>query len=334
MVSSKAPVGTDMDNMLAADVKSAQALRARFKTDPQAGVREAAQEFEAMFLQMLMKSMRETMSQDGLMESDASRFFTGMLDEQMAKDLSRTGRMGLAQILEAQLSRNLNTLPAALPDEAASISAQTGHLPAAFAAKAPDTAGMLERLQAAALAQQGISAAGSGSAGSQAAAESKAVPEFQNPRDFAEKLWPHAVAAGRNTGIPPQFLIAHAALETGWGKKEIKNADGTSSYNLFGIKAGESWPGKVAEVTTTEYVDGVAIRQKARFRAYDSYAQSFADYANLLRDNPRYRGVIGSKSGTEFARRLQQAGYATDPDYAEKLAGIIQGATLKQALIG
>jgi flagellar protein FlgJ len=336
----RTPAGSIADNTLAADVKSAQELRARFRSDQRAGIRAAAQEFEALFLQMVMKSMRETMSQDSLMDSDASRFFTGMFDEQVAKDLSRTGRVGLAQMLEAQLSRNLDAAPAASSGKAASISASMRNLPVE-SAKTPDVEVMLERLQAEMLASRLVNQpADSRAAVSGVAIEATAATAttgeraFQNPRDFAEKLWPHAVAAGRNTGIPPQFLIAHAALETGWGKREILNADGSPSYNLFGIKAGERWQGRVAEATTTEYKNGVAAKEKARFRAYASYAESFADYARLLRDNPRYSGVIGSQNGTEFARRLQQAGYATDPEYAGKLAGIINGATLKQALIG
>jgi flagellar protein FlgJ len=323
------PAGTLTDNTLASDVKSARELRSRFKTDPQAGIRAAAQEFEAMFLQMVMKSMRETMSQDGLMDSDASRFFTGMLDEQIAKNLSRTGRVGLAKMLEAQLSQRLNTTPA-VSGEAASISAAAGNLPPAEA-KQTDVEVLLEQMRASVLADKLASRNATAEVNVTATNEGGA---FQNPRDFAEQLWPHAVAASRDTGIPPQFLIAHAALETGWGRREIKNADGTPSYNLFGIKAGGNWQGGVTAATTTEYVEGVALKQEERFRAYGSYAESFADYARLLRDNPRYSGVIGSQNGTEFARRLQQAGYATDPRYAEKLSGIINGATLKQALIG
>ena len=153
-------------------------------------------------------------------------------------------------------------------------------------------------------------------------------------KEFANRVWPHAVEASRSTGIPPQFLVAHAALESGWGKSEIRRADGTSSHNLFGIKAGKSWSGSSVEASTTEYVNGEAQRVSEKFRAYDSYADSFRDYANLLRNNPRYGGVIGSQDGTEFARRLQQAGYATDPMYADKLARIINGPTLRQALIG
>jgi flagellar protein FlgJ len=319
------PAGA-IDNALAADVRSAQELRARFNTDRSAGIKAAAQEFEALFLQVLMKSMRETTSQDGLMESDASRFFTGMLDEQRAKDISRTGTIGLAQVLEQQLTQNLAL--ATSDDDPADETASTSGQVALDAA--------LERL----LAEQSRANAATSEMTSSTAAKEDPVETttetktFSTPRDFVETMWPHAVEAGRSTGIAPQFLIAHAALESGWGKRDIRNADGSPSYNLFGIKAGGAWSGKTTEITTTEYTDGVPARQKERFRAYDSYAEAFADYARLIRETPRYSGVIGSQNGTEFAKRLQQAGYATDPAYAEKLAAIINGATLRQALIG
>jgi flagellar protein FlgJ len=132
-----------------------------------------------------------------------------------------------------------------------------------------------------------------------------------------------AEQASRATGVPAHLILGQAALESGWGRHEIKMPDGSSSHNLFGIKAGRDWNGKVAEVTTTEYHNGVATRQVARFRAYDSYAESFRDYASFLSSNPRYAAVIGQRDARAFAQGLQQAGYATDPNYADKLAGVI-----------
>ncbi len=153
----------------------------------------------------------------------------------------------------------------------------------------------------------------------------------QAARDFVNRVWPHAVDAARSTGVPAQFLVAHAALESGWGKSEIRRPDGSSSHNLFGIKAGRSWQGASVEAATTEYVDGVAQPAKEKFRAYGSYAEAFRDYASLLASNPRYSGVIGQQDGTAFARSLQQAGYATDPMYADKLSRIINGNDPSQA---
>ena len=316
---------------LAADVRDARDLRSKFRTDKDAGIKAAAQEFEALFLQIMLKSMRATTDQDSFMDNEASRFFTGMLDEQIAKDLSRTGSIGLAQILEGQLHRRIdgpeataNATPETLAREAQNLFRSTAMLAAAQDKNLPFAALGNPNLQA---ALERLSLQGAAPAALQ---ETSAA----TPREFVRQIWPHAVEASRSTGIPPQFLIAHAALESGWGQRDIRNADGTPTYNLFGIKAGESWPGKSAEITTTEYEDGQPVTQKARFRAYISYAEAFADYARLLSQSPRYSGVIGSQSGTEFARRLQQAGYASDPSYAEKLSGIIHGPTLRQALIG
>ena len=153
-------------------------------------------------------------------------------------------------------------------------------------------------------------------------------------RDFGNKLWPAAVDAARTTGIPPQFMVAQAALETGWGKSEIRHADGSPSYNIFGIKAGRNWAGPVVEANTTEYVDGVSQKQLEKFRAYGSYAEAFHDYASLLANSPRYAGVVGTQDPVSFARGLQRGGFATDPMYAAKLERIIAGPNLRVALAG
>jgi peptidoglycan hydrolase FlgJ len=146
---------------------------------------------------------------------------------------------------------------------------------------------------------------------------------------FVQQHSEAARAAEQKTGIPATFMVSQAALETGWGRKEIKHADGTQSFNLFGIKAGANWKGPTADVTTTEYVNGKAQKVVARFRAYGSYAESFADYARLIKDSPRYQNVVaqasggGSTAAAGFAQGLQKAGYATDPAYADKLTRVI-----------
>jgi flagellar protein FlgJ len=144
-------------------------------------------------------------------------------------------------------------------------------------------------------------------------------------RSFQEKLASHAEEASKATGIPAKFMLGQAALESGWGKREIKGRDGTNSHNLFGIKASADWKGKVVEATTTEYVNGKAQTKVERFRAYDSYADSFKDYGKLLASNPRYEKVLASAGdASSFAQGLQKAGYATDPNYASKLTSIIK----------
>ncbi len=139
----------------------------------------------------------------------------------------------------------------------------------------------------------------------------------QQHQDAAERV-------ERQSGIPASYMIGQAAHETGWGKREIKHSDGSTSFNLFGIKAGPGWTGKVAEVTTTEYVNGEARKVKAKFRAYDSYEDSFRDYANMITNSPRYEKVLSkTDSPLAFATALKRAGYATDPDYAGKLSRVI-----------
>lgn len=324
-----------MPQRLATDTGIAGDLREKLRRDPQSGLKAAAQQFESMFLQMVLKSMRDATPQDGLFDSDQSRFYTAMLDQQMAQTMATTGNgMGFARLIEQQLGRNLqsSTNPgdtALSPANAAAGSAlplvaQSASLDGGYSFKNGKDSTM-----AAEALSKAVAAARANKTGSRAGRTISPTAQ-----EFVNRVWPHAVEASRSTGIPPQFLVAHAALESGWGKHEIRRSDGSSSYNLFGIKAGKSWSGATVDTATTEYVNGQAQRESARFRSYGSYAEAFKDYANLLRNNPRYGGVIGSQDGTEFARRLQQAGYATDPLYADKLARIINGPTLRQALIG
>ncbi len=143
-------------------------------------------------------------------------------------------------------------------------------------------------------------------------------------RAFQQKVGHHAEAASRETGIPAKFMLGQAALESGWGKREIIAADGSKSHNLFGIKATPGWKGKTVDAITTEYVNGVPQTRREKFRVYDSYAEGFRDYARLLTKNPRYENVISSsQDASSFAKGLQRAGYATDPHYASKLTRII-----------
>jgi flagellar protein FlgJ len=159
-----------------------------------------------------------------------------------------------------------------------------------------------------------------------------APTDSQQAQMFAANIWPYAVSASQTTGIPAQFLVAQAALETGWGKSEPRWADGRPSYNLFGIKAGTQWQGAEVEASTSEFVSGVSEKKVERFRAYSSYAEAFEDYARLLSQSPRYAQVVGSRDANSFAQGLQKAGYATDPAYASKLTRVI--SSLEQKLRG
>jgi len=251
-------------------------------------------QFESLFMQMVMKSMREaTPKADG---SSGQDNFTGMLDSQFARQFAgRPG--GLAEMIEKQLTGHMRNLPPVSPEnQAAAVAA-----PAAPASTTP------------AAPANGASA----------------------QTEFMRKMLPHAQAAERATGVPASFILGQAALESGWGRGEIRHRDGSPSFNLFGIKAGASWTGDTAQVRTTEYVDGQPVKQAARFRSYGSYAEAFSDYARLLADSPRYSGVVrGATTAESFAGGMQRAGYATDPQYATKLARTINHALSLQRALG
>jgi flagellar protein FlgJ len=261
-----------------------------------------------MLLQMMLKSMRDATPQDGLLDSDQTRFFTAIFDQQLAQDLSERGALGFAQLIEGQLGR-------AMPNGGEALDAALGQLNQA-------------------LFEHRAASSAAGLAGRMPAAEASASDVPASGNAFVDRVWPHAVEAARMLDVPPHFLVAHSALESGWGKSEIRREDGSPSYNIFGIKAGGNWRGPSVEVATTEYVDGAARAVREKFRAYGSYGEAFRDYAGLLRGNSRFEGVLGQQDGMGFARSLQRAGYATDPAYADKLNRIIGGATLRQALAG
>ena len=276
---------------LGIDSRSLDGLKNEAARDPKAAARQASVQFESMFMQMVLKSMRDaTMKAEGA--NPGAETFTGMLDTQMSKQFAgRPG--GLAEMIEKQLTRHMQNLPAVSPENIA---------PAVVPA-APSTVSQ-------------VSAAGGGK---------------QN--EFLQKMLPHAQAAERETGVPASFILGQAALESGWGKGEIRNADGSNSFNLFGIKA-TGWKGATAEVRTTEYEDGQPVKQMAKFRSYGSYTEAFSDYARMLSNSPRYAGVVRSANTAEsFAGGMQRAGYATDPQYASKLARTInQTLALQRAM--
>ncbi|GBG00723.1 flagellar rod assembly protein FlgJ [Azospira sp. I13] len=339
-------------NRLAADVRQTEDLRLKLKQSPREGLKKVAQEFESLFLNMMLKSMRDTLPQDGMFSSDQTRFYTSMLDQQLAQKLSSSGQLGFARLIEQQMGRFLPPDPEGAADGAAIGVGGQGSVGNGLSESAAAAGMSPERMQQALLlareriaqktaARNAAQAANAGAAAAVTANPAAATDESAasagaagaGGKDFVNRLWPHAVSASQATGVPAHFMVAHAALETGWGKSEIRRADGSPSYNLFGVKAGKGWQGATVDATTTEYVGGVAQTTKEKFRAYGSYAEAFRDYASLLQ-RPRFAGALGQQDGMEFARSLQQAGYATDPMYAEKLGRIINGPTLRQALQG
>lgn len=271
---------------LAVDLKDLGRLRQSAQQNSPQALQAAARQFEALFLNMVMKSMREATPQDGMFDSQQSRMYASMLDQQVSQNLASRG-VGLADVLIRQLSSHA----ASAVSEAQAPPAKANPWQEASAIANPSA---------------------------------EASPSLQ-AQTFQARLAPHAEEASRSTGIPAKFMLGQAALESGWGKREIIGADGTASHNLFGIKATGGWKGRVVESATTEYVDGVPQKRIERFRAYDSYADSFRDYAALMRGNPRYKNVLdNAQTVAGFANGLQRAGYATDPNYASKLMRIIE----------
>ncbi|EXI68142.1 MAG: Peptidoglycan hydrolase FlgJ [Candidatus Accumulibacter adjunctus] len=299
---------------LVLDPAAAGDLRNRLRSDPQSGVRQAARQFEGMLLHLMLKSMREATPTGGVLDSEQSRFFTAIGDQQLAQELASQAPLGFAGLIERQLARqHAGVAPTLSP-------ARTPGLPteAVLAARRPFAA-----------ATAPLPAPPPPAATTSPAASADSA---RRPRDFVDRVWPHALEAATRTGVPAHFLVAQSALESGWGRRELRMADGSPSFNVFGIKAGRGWTGATVEVSTTEFVDGLPQTVRAKFRAYASYAEAFRDYAQLLSSQPRYANVIGQQDGVQFARSLQRAGYATDPAYADKLARIIGGNTLRQAL--
>jgi flagellar protein FlgJ len=308
----KPPIAAgDLAAPLAIDANALAGLREQAKTSPKAALSAAATQFEALFMQQLLKSMREALPQDGLLSSETSKTYTAMFDQQIAQQMSKKG-IGLAKILERQLA------PALGGGEAA----------AAGAAGKTDAAATTKSVPATAAAV-GAAAPSSSSAAAPATAPGAAdgaqwrIPA--NVKAFIETMRPHAEAAAKAVGVPADLLLAQAGLETGWGKSQPRTADGTQSHNLFGIKAGRAWNGAVAVAHTTEYVAGALTRTVDRFRSYGSYTEAFKDFAHMLSGSGRYaKAVASSDDPVAYARSLQSSGYATDPHYADKLVRAIR----------
>ena len=261
-------------------------LRSSAAKDPKQAIKEVAKQFESLFMQELMKSMRQATMASGMLDNEGTKLGTEMMDTEFAGKMSGL-KGGLADAIARQLERQMG-----VASDAGKARPQINQVSQTTPLRAPTSAG-----------------------------------EFVATHSEAAKQ------AEAKTGIPATFMVAQAAHETGWGKKAIRMADGSNSFNLFGIKAGADWRGPVAQITTTEYVHGQPKKMVQAFRAYSSYDESFADYARLMKTSSRYRDVVAraddpkqfvnAESAKRFAQGLQRAGYATDPAYADKLGRII-----------
>lgn len=296
-------------NALAVDARSLNALKtAAGENNPQA-VRETAKQLESLFMREMIKSMREATMKSGLLDSAQGNLSTDLLDQQLS--VAMAGQSGgLSDAISKQLARSMGVAAADEADIAV-----------------PSTLSLSRNAWRNTGSAGGASNGGPWS-GSPAQAAQSVNAYAPSPKGRDNFVTAHSSAAQRvaaESGIPANYMLGQAGHETGWGKSEIRGKDGSNSFNLFGIKAGGSWTGKVAEITTTEYVNGAPKKVTAKFRAYNSYEESFRDYARLIGSNPRYEKAMSQTgSAHAYASELQKAGYATDPAYAQKLGRAIQ----------
>lgn len=297
------------------DISSLDTLRQKAVKEGKDGeheaLRAAARQFESIFTSMMLKSMREANEgfESNFMNSQNEKFYRQMLDEQMASELSASGSMGLADMIVAQLTvgQGDDKSETAVRDAANNAVEYRRVDPQ----KARETelrlieSGELERPN-------------------RTVANTQAPTRFDSPESFVSSMMPYAEKAAKALGVEPSLLLAQAALETGWGQKVVKNARG-SSNNLFNIKADRSWQGEKVTTQTLEFHDNTPVKETAAFRSYSSYQDSFNDYVRFLNDNPRYEVALQRRGDSEsFIRDIQHAGYATDPDYADKVLQVQQ----------
>ncbi|MFT6624093.1 MAG: flagellar protein FlgJ [Cycloclasticus sp.] len=297
IASSQADVYTDFNGLAQLRAKAGGS-----KVEESEALSEVARQFETIFLKMMLKSMRDTVPESDLINNEKTRFYQSMYDDQISLDLSKRGNLGLADMIVQQLGGEAKTDVA--------TQGQTLSNYKEFA---------LQRIQGA-LQESGMDKPAAASA----ITSSVTSKRINSVDEFVDKLWPQAQKAAQQLGVDAKVLLAQSALETGWGQHVMQNKVGQSSHNLFGIKASHGWEGKTVSVQTVEFEQGVAVKRQANFRAYDSYEESFNDYVQFLKQNPRYQEALSKVDSNEgFIKGLQKAGYATDPEYAKKIISIL-----------
>ncbi|MDG2538170.1 flagellar assembly peptidoglycan hydrolase FlgJ [Dyella jiangningensis] len=284
------------------DLSGFGALRQTAQSDAKSALPAVAKQFESIFTQMMLKSMREASPGDGLGDSEAGNAWRDMFDQQLSVNLSQGNGLGIAQMLMRQLGGGSSS--------PSSSSAPGG-------AKSDD---WQQRLSSVANAAKSVGAE-----------VVKWLP--QDAQEFVKELAPYAQKAAEKLGVSVRAVLAQAALETQWGKHMPSHSNGDTSNNLFGMKAGSSWDGQKVSVPTLEFEEGVAVHRRAQFRSYNNPGESFNDYAQLIADNPRYAKALNhGEDVVGFARGLVSGGYATDPSYAQKIVAIANSPAMKEAL--
>ncbi len=304
---------TALDNKGLAELKSA----ARQDKTEQETISQVASQFESLFINMMLKSMRQASLGDGLFDSNQSKMYQDMADQQLSIDIASRGGLGIKEVIMRQLGSRYaeqvdeNTVAAPLSTDTVT---RRSALLNAIEPSAINTDNASVSLEQGAELEQ---------------VEPITEKGFESPDSFVRQLWSMAENAAEKIGVSPAAILSQAALETGWGKHVIKKADNSSSHNLFNIKADQRWQGEATSIGTLEYRDGVAVKEQAQFRVYDSYQASFDDYIQFLQTQPRYREALQVTDNPEaFIEQLHDAGYATDPAYADKIKRIMNSDTL------
>lgn len=325
-------------------------LKTQARQESPEALKEVAKQFESIFLNNVLKSMREAKLADGVMDNDQSKLYNEMYDQQLALHLSGSPGVGLADLIVKQLSpnkpKNEKQDSEDLLNKSGSISRsgseQIHGVNRQVSGKTDSSAAGFEDGQVkvmpylqdrSPLDEMTELPFNSGNilpTQSDALKADQAQP-IQSAEEFVRRLHPLAVQAARELGVEPKVILAQAALESGWGRSVIKSGNGDNSFNLFNIKADKSWQGKQAQVTTLEFEQGIPKKVNAGFRSYDSFKESFRDYVDFIKSNPRYGDALKKAGNAEqYMHELQRAGYATDPRYADKVMSIYQGNTMAE----
>ncbi len=289
-------------------------LKHQARQDQAGSLDRVASQFESLFVQMMVKQMRQASFGDGLFDSERTKFYQEMYDQQLSVHMAESGGLGIGKMLKQQLGVPLQA------------QGEAGFSLDLYRNRATVAAVPLQQLKSLTPSPLELQ---------QTPATLETAIDIDSPETFVQSLWQPAADAAASLGLEPQALLAQAALESGWGGHVMQAGNGRSSHNLFGIKADQRWDGDRVRVETLEYVDGVAVKRRESFRAYDSFNESFQDYVAFLRESPRYAEALGNTNDSQaYFGALQQAGYATDPAYAEKIMRVMQGSEMKQAVAG
>lgn len=303
----------DASTSLAIDTKGLSSLKTAAHDNSPEAIRGVAKQFEAIFLNMMLKSMRDATPSDGPLDNEQSRTFTTMLDQQLSQNIVNKG-VGLADVLV----RQLNKIQTGKTDIENTPSEKKEHSQINIS-----TSGSLNSRSLAKLSNYNLNGYTNIDTGaSYMSTPGQATQDVM--AEFMKRMGPYAEKVSSASGVPAIFMMAQAALESGWGRSEIKHQNGSTSHNLFGIKASENWSGRSVDAMTSEYVNGEKVMRVEQFRSYNSYAESFKDFTDLLRSNPRYAKVLRNLNDPiSYAQAMGKSGYATDPNYGNKLQSVI-----------